>query len=92
MAEIEPKWKVSVRIEIAKIVREEMKNAPHDFSTHKGLEDFRKDMVPKLASGFPAEKRAEVTRMVNEEITRHAEFHDINREKTEEKRKSSKTA
>jgi hypothetical protein len=84
--------KVNIKTQIFSIVRGAIGKTTHDITTHKGLNDFKKELMPEILGGFPQEKRNELSKLIDEAITSHGEFHDINREKIEGEMKRSKKA
>jgi len=77
MAVIEPK-KVNIEEQVNEIVKEELKNTPHDIKTHDGLKSFANDLSIKISSGFPSDRRTILQEKVRKIIIRHGEFHDLN--------------
>ena len=82
--------KISVKLQIFQIVKDAIKRTPHDITTHPGLANFKKEISPGILEGFPREKRDEVSKLIDDAITSHGEFHDINREKSEGEMKRGK--
>jgi hypothetical protein len=84
--------KMNVKTQIYSIVRDAISKTAHDITTHKGLNDFKKELTPQILGGFPQEERDKVAKLIDEAITSHGEFHDINREKAEGEMKKGKKA
>lgn len=82
--------KINVKAQVFSIVRAAISKTTHDITTHSGLSEFKKNLMPEILSGFPQEKRNELSKLVDEAITSHGEFHDINREKIEGEMKQKK--
>jgi len=84
--------KVSVKAQVFQIVKDAIKRTPHDITSHAGLANFKKEIEPAILGGFPQEKREEVSKLIDQAITSHGEFHDINREKSEGEMKKGRKA
>ena len=84
--------KMNIKVQIFSIVRAAIGKTAHDITTHEGLSNFKKELLPEILGGFPQEKRNEVSKLIDEAITSHGEFHDINREKSEGEMKKGKKA
>lgn len=84
--------KMNIKAQIFQVVKDAIKRTPHDITTHAGLANFKKEITPEILGGFPSERRNEVSKLIDEAITSHGEFHDINREKSEGEMKKGKKA
>ena len=84
--------KMNVKTQIFSIVRAAIGKTVHDITTHKGLNDFKKELMPQILGGFPQGERDKVSKLIDEAITSHGEFHDINREQPPDKMKKGKKA
>lgn len=82
--------KVNVKSQIFQIVKDALKNTPHDISTHAGFSNFKSEMEQKLLNNFPVEQRDSLSKVIDSAISSHGEFHDINREKSEGEMKKKK--
>ncbi|VVB74099.1 Uncharacterised protein [uncultured archaeon] len=89
MADVTPQ-RVNVKDQIKQVVKDAISKTPHDITTHKGLTDFKNELMPQILGGFPQEKRSELSKLVESAIASHGEFHDINREKSEGEMKRKK--
>lgn len=82
--------KISVKSQIFQIVKDALKNTPHDISTHAGFSNFKAEMDKKILNNFPSDQRDGLSKIIDDAIMSHGEFHDINREKSEGEFKKKK--